>query len=46
MGKLQGIPQINITMSKQYAAICDKYGNIYKKPVKIGENVEIHKNKA
>ena len=24
-----GIPQINITMSKQYAAVCGKYSNIY-----------------
>ena len=34
MGKFEGIPQINITMSKQYAAIYDKYGNIYKNQLK------------
>ena len=34
MGKVQGIPQINITTSKQYAATCDKYGNIYKNQLK------------
>ena len=34
MDKLQGIPQLNITTSKQYAAVCDKYSNIYKKQLK------------
>ena len=50
MAKVQGIPQINITTGKQYAATCDKYGQLNKKlkikPVKIGENVEIFENIA
>ena len=46
MGKFVGIPQIKITMSKQYAGISGKYGNIYtiiQKPVKIGELVNFFK---
>ena len=34
MGKFLGIPQIIITMTKQYAAICGKYSNSYRNQLK------------
>ena len=40
MGKFVGIPEIQITTSKQYAGICDKYGNIYRNSIGIESHVE------